>query len=82
MSWAVVPFECHASEAGAIEFLRDFVVFLKSLAKMTQVGITNALNGTVINNEYKHDGVPLVMPETRGGGCIVIVEFSKAKAVS
>ncbi len=48
--WAVVPFECHADEAGAIDFFSDFVVLLESLAKMIQVGIANVLNGEVINN--------------------------------
>ncbi len=34
MNWAVVPFECHAGKAGAINFFRDFVVLLESLVKM------------------------------------------------
>ncbi len=63
---------------GAVNFLRDFVVLFESLAKMIQVGITNALDGKVINNECKHDGAPFVVPEPRGCGCLVVVEFSKA----
>ena len=51
MNWAVVPFEHHASEVGVINFLRDFVVLFESLAKMIQVGITNVLDGKVIDNE-------------------------------
>ena len=43
MIWAVVPFECHAGKADTIHFFRDFVVFLKSLAKMIQAGIANVL---------------------------------------
>ncbi len=35
------PFERHASNAGAVNFFRDFVVLFESLAKMIQVGITN-----------------------------------------
>jgi hypothetical protein len=76
--WAVVPFECHASKVGAINFFRNFIVFLEGLAKMIQVGIANVLNGKVVNNECKHDGVPLVMPKTRGGGCFIVVESGKA----
>jgi hypothetical protein len=34
VNWAVVPFKCHADEAGAINFLRDFVVLFESWAKM------------------------------------------------
>ncbi len=64
--WAVVPFECHAGKAGAINFFRDFVVLLESLAKMIQVGIANILNGKVIKNECNHDQAPLEMPETGG----------------
>jgi hypothetical protein len=45
---------------------------------MIQVGIAYVLNGEVINNECKHDGAPLVTPETRGGGYLVAVESSKA----
>ncbi len=62
---------------GAINFLRDFVVLFESLGKMIQVGIANVLNGKVVNNECKHDGVPFVAPEPGGGGCLVVVKFSK-----
>jgi hypothetical protein len=75
---AVVPFECHAGEAGAIDFFQDLVVFFESLAKMIQVGITYLFKGKVINKECKHDRAPLVTPETRGGGCLVVAGFSKA----
>jgi hypothetical protein len=64
VNWAVVPFKCHTGKAGAINFLRDFVVLLESLAKMIQVGISNVLDGEAVNNECKHDGVPLVASET------------------
>jgi hypothetical protein len=49
VNWAVIPFKCRASKAGAINFLRDFVVIFESLAKMTQVGITNVLNSEVVD---------------------------------
>jgi hypothetical protein len=75
--WAVVPFECHAGKVGAIDFFRDFVVLLESLAKMIQVGIANVLNGKVVNDECKHDGVPFVVPETGGSGCLIVVKFGK-----
>ncbi len=78
MNWTVVPFKCHTDKVGAINFLRDFVVLLESLAKIIQVGIANVLDGEVINNECKHDGAPLVAPETGGGGCLIVVEFGKA----
>ncbi len=63
---------------GAIDFFRDFVVWLESLAKMIQVDIAYLLNSEVINNEYKHDGASLVMPEAGGGGCLAVVKFGKA----
>ncbi len=78
VNWAIVPFKCHTGKAGAVNFLRDFVVLLESLAKMIQVGITNVLDGKVVDNECKHDGVPLVVPEPGGVGCLVIVKFGKA----
>jgi hypothetical protein len=78
VNWAVVPFKCHAGKAGAVNFLRDFIVLFESLAKMIQVGITNILDGKVVDNEYKHDRVPFVAPEPGGGGCLVVVEFGKA----
>ncbi len=53
-------------------------MLFESLAKMIQVGITNVLDGKVINNECKHDGVPFVAPEPGGGGCLVAVAFGKA----
>jgi hypothetical protein len=59
---AVVPFKCHARKVGAIDFFRDIVVLLESLAKMIQVGIANVLNDEVVNNECKHDKMPYVMP--------------------
>jgi hypothetical protein len=76
--WAVVPFECHTSKAGAINFFRDFVVFLEGPAKMIQVETAYVLNKKIVNNECKHDGVPLVMPETGGGGSLVVGKFGKA----
>jgi hypothetical protein len=79
VNWAVVPFEHHAGEAGAVDFFRDFVVLFESLAKMIQVGITNVLDGKVDDNECKHDRAPFVVPEPGGGGCLVV---AKGKAVS
>ncbi len=78
VNWAVVLFEHHAGKVSAVNFLRDFVVIFESLAKMIQVGITNVLDGKVINNEYKHDGLPLVVPEPGGGGCFVAVKIGEA----
>jgi hypothetical protein len=76
---AVTLFECHAGKASAINsFRRDFAVLLESLAKMIQLGIAYVLNGKVINYECKHDGAPLVMPETECGGCLIVVKFGKA----
>ncbi len=63
---------------GAIDILRDFVVLFESLAKMIQVGVTNVLDGKVVNNECTHDGAPYVVPEPRGGGCLNVVEFGEA----
>ncbi len=77
VNWAVVLFKCHASKGGAVDFLIDFVVLFESLAKMTQVSITNVLDGKVVDNECKHDGAPFVAPEPRGGGCPVVVKFGK-----
>jgi hypothetical protein len=79
MNWAVVPFKCHAGKAGAVNFLRDFIVLFESLAKMIQVGIADILDGRVANNECKHDGAPFVAPAPGGGGCLVVlVKFGKA----
>ncbi len=49
-------------QAGAINFLRDFIVLFENLLKMIQVGITNILDGKVVNNECKHDWAPFVAP--------------------
>jgi hypothetical protein len=78
VNWAVVPFKCHAGKAGAVNFIRDCIVLLESLAKTIQVGTTNVLDGKVIDDECKHDGAPLVVPKTRGGGCLVVVKIGKA----
>jgi hypothetical protein len=45
---------------------------------MIQVGITNVLDGKVIDNECKHDGAPFVVPEPGGGGCLVVLKFGEA----
>jgi hypothetical protein len=78
MNWAVVPFERHAGKAGAVNFLRDFVVLFESLARIIQVGITNTLDGKIGGNECKHDGKPFVAPVPGGGGCFVVVIIGKA----
>jgi hypothetical protein len=66
VNWAVVPFEHHAGKADAVDFLRDFVVLFESLVKMIQVGITNVLDGKVVDNDCKHDGALFVSPEPGG----------------
>ncbi len=78
MNWAVVPFKCHVGKAGAVNFLRDFIVLFESLAKIIQMGIAIVLDGKVVNNEYKYDGAPFVAQEPGGGGCLVVVKFVKA----
>ena len=75
--WAVVPFECDACKASSVEFFGDFVVLLESLAKMIQVGVTNVLDCKVVDYEGKHDKMPLVLPEVRGGGCFILVKFGE-----
>ncbi len=77
MNWAVVSFGHHAGKAGEVNFLRGFVVLFESLAKMIQVGITIVLDGKVVDNECKHNGAPFVAPESRGGGCFVVVKIGK-----
>jgi hypothetical protein len=42
------------------------------------VGITNVLDGKVVDNECKHDGAPFVAPEPGGGGCFVVVKIGEA----
>jgi hypothetical protein len=78
VNWAVVPFKCHAGKAGAVNFLRDFLVLFESLAKMIQVGIVDVLDGKVVDNECKHDRTTFVAPGPGGGGCLVVVKFGKA----
>ncbi len=78
VNWAVVPFKCHTGKAGAVNFLRDFVVLFESLAKMIQVSIANVLDDKVVKHECKHDGAPFVAPELGGGGCLIVVKFGKA----
>ncbi len=75
MNWDVVPFEHQAGKAGAVDFLRDFVVLFESMAKMIQVGVTKVLDGKVIDNECKHDGAPFVAPEPGGGSCFAVVKI-------
>ncbi len=45
---------------------------------MIQMGITNVLDGKVVDNECKHDGAPFVAPEPGGGGCFVVVKIGEA----
>ncbi len=42
------------------------------------MGITNVLDGKVVDNECKHDGAPFVAPEPGGGGCFVVVKIGEA----
>ena len=51
---------------------------LESPSKVVQVGVADVLDCEVVNNEGKHDGAPLVLPEASGGGCFVVVKFGKA----
>jgi hypothetical protein len=53
-------------------------VLLESSSKVVQVGVADVLDREVVNNEGKHDGAPLVSPETWSGGCFKVVKFGKA----
>ena len=46
VNWAVVPFKCHAGKAGAIDFLRDFVVLLERLDLSMDLGDVRKLMRT------------------------------------
>jgi hypothetical protein len=49
---------------------------------MIQVGITNILDGKVVDNKCKHDGVQFVVPEPGGGDCLVVVLAGKVTNMS
>ena len=63
---------------GSVKFFGDFVVLLESLSKMIQVGIADVLDCKVVNNEGKHDGAPLVLPESWCAFALVVSLFGKA----
>ena len=47
---------------------------------MFKLVVTNILNSEVVNNEYKHNGVPLVAPNPRRGDGFIVASFIKARA--
>ena len=50
----------------------DFVVLFEESLKMESVALSNIFNIKFINEQEKHNGAPLVAPQARSGGALVV----------
>ena len=76
--FGVVPFKVHAGKFGTLQVLSDVVVIIEDVAEVKGVVFSNVLNAVFIDNEGKYDRSPLVNPEARCGGSLVLSGFVEA----
>ena len=56
----------------------DGIVFEEGVAQVVGVTVTNVFNAKIVNNEGEHDGAPLVFPEARSDGTLVVASDVEA----
>jgi len=61
-AFLVVPIECVAKVPSSFPVFFNFVVLLKCLDKMADVGFVDVFNTEVIHNQCEADGSPVVFP--------------------
>ena len=62
LTFLVVPIECDAEIPSSFPVFFNFVVLLKCLDKMVDVGFIDVFNTKVIHNQCEADGSPVVFP--------------------
>ena len=56
----------------------DVVVFFEEGLEVEGVSFANVLNAEVVHEEAEYDGAPVVLPQTWGGGALVVVVLLEA----
>ena len=77
-TFVAVPVKVHTREFGTLPVLSDGVVLLEDVAEMKGLAFTNVLNSEVIDNEGKYNGLPLVKPDAKFCGNLVVAGFMEA----
>ena len=77
-AFGVVPVKFHAGKFDTLPVLSDGVVLIEDVAEVKGMAFTNVFNAEVIDNEGEYDMSPLVNPEARCGGSLLVDRFMKA----
>ena len=74
-SFGVFPVKVHARIFGTLPVLSDGVVLLEDVAEVKCMAFSDVLNAKVIGNDGEQDRLPLMYPEARCGGSLVVYGF-------
>ena len=74
-AFGVVTVKVHADEFGTLPVLSDGVVLLEDVAEVKCMAFYDVLNAKVIGNDGEQDRLPLMYPEARCGGSLVVAGF-------
>ena len=77
-AFGVVPVKFCAGKFGALPVLSDFVVPLKDVTEVKGVDFSYVFNDKVIINEGEYKSLPLVNPESRCCGILLVAVFVEA----
>jgi hypothetical protein len=73
-----VPCNVNAGTFGAIAISGYCVVVLQGSQEVFSMLVIDILNAKIVNDEYKHDGVPLMSPQAGCGNTLVVPMLSKS----
>jgi len=62
VGFLVVPVKCNAKILSSFPVFFDFVVLLKCLDEVVDVGFINEFNAEIVHNQCEADGSPVVIP--------------------
>ena len=80
VDFCVIPLEVYASNLFSFKVLRDGVMGGEDSLSVVKVVVAYILNSEIINNEYKHNGAPFVVPKPWCSSGFIVAIVIKAYA--
>ena len=76
----IVPGDVDAGELGAGEIVSDCVMIFEDVLEMLEVTLADVFDARIVNDEDEGNGPPLVAPEPRSCGRLVVAMFGETFA--
>ena len=80
MLGGIVPGDVDAGELGAGEILSDCIMIFEDFLEMLEVTVADVFDAKIVNDEDEGDGPPLVAPEPRSCGRLIVAMFGETFA--